>query len=102
MKSSLLVAFLLAVLPLGCGSGDPEATPTVVIRQRSLEDAGRIEAMALSPNFPADKILFAGTEQGGVFRSADGGATGSRSTRGSPTTASAPSPSLRATLATAL
>ena len=78
--------FIIAVLLAALASPTPAlAGDNVWVQSSQGMWGGDVSALALSPSFASDNTLFAGTYGGGVFKSTDGGATGQRSTRVSPT-----------------
>ena len=70
-----LAASCVAALMAACGAGaEPTPTPVPSV-DVGPEAAGRVLVLAMSPDFAADRTVFAGTEHAGVFRSTDGGGT---------------------------
>ena len=75
MKCLWIILTILALLA-GPGNATPALAEDNVWTQSSQGMwGGRVRALALSPEYAADRTLFAGTDGGGVFKSTDGGAS---------------------------
>ena len=64
----LVVAGLLALSAFPCSTRAGDKVWT-----RGGPQGGAVDALAISPNFVVDQTLFAGTNGGGVYKTADGG-----------------------------